>query len=139
MLVLTITIGVVIAIGIASRICHTGSIWIDNYLGDALYAILFYLVLSLLWPSPTPTRKALITLVAMVIIETFQLTGFAWQMRHSDNVLLKAISIVLGTHFGAMDLVAYGVGIASIWGVDRGCERRQARLHHRRKTGSSDN
>jgi hypothetical protein len=110
---------VVVLVGGASRLYQTGSILLDKYLGDGLYAVLFYLLLSLFWERGSPTQKAGVTSIAMVAIETFQLTGFPLQLRLSGNFILKAISIILGTSFSWLDLVAYAVGIAGIWAVER--------------------
>ena len=115
---LFVSIMLVIGLGIASRVFQTGSILIDKYLGDAFYAILFYLLLSWGWPLGTPMKKAILTTLAMIIIELFQLTGLAGQLRRSDTILLKGISIVLGTHFAWFDLLAYLIGIVIIWVVD---------------------
>jgi hypothetical protein len=110
---------VVVLVGGASRLYQTGSILLDKYLGDGLYAVLFYLLLSLFWERGSPTQKAGVTSIAMVAIETFQLTGFPLQLRLSGNFILKAISIIFGTSFSWLDLVAYAVGIAGIWAVER--------------------
>jgi hypothetical protein len=110
---------VVVLVGGASRLYQTGSILLDKYLGDGLYAVLFYLLLSLFWERGSPTQKAGVTSIAMVAIETFQLTGFPLQLRLSGNFILKAISIILGTSFSWLDLAAYAVGIAGIWAVER--------------------
>ena len=39
----------IVATGILSRVIHTGWIVFDKYLGDALYAAMVYLLISLVW------------------------------------------------------------------------------------------
>ncbi|MCB0110903.1 MAG: DUF2809 domain-containing protein, partial [Caldilineaceae bacterium] len=71
---LTLLILATILLGIFSRLVTTGFVLWDKYLGDALYAILVYLLLSLVrWRSLE--RKAFVALLIMVAIESFQLTG----------------------------------------------------------------
>lgn len=114
---LTILI-IVITVGILSRTIHTGWLIFDKYLGDALYAILAYILLSLVWPAGRPSRKAWLTVFLMVAIETFQLTHIPLNFRLSDNLILNLISILLGTKFAWLDLFAYGVGIGAVYGLD---------------------
>ena len=69
----------IIAMGILSRVVHTGSVIFDKYLGDALYAAMVYAVLRLLW---RPAAVAVSTIVVMTVIELFQLTmipAHAWR------------------------------------------------------------
>ena len=108
----------VIAVGAASRLIYFNSILIDKYLGDALYAVMFYLFLSLLWPQGTPVRKAVLVLLAVIVIELFQLTAIPLAMRRSDNLGLQALSVMLGTKFSWWDMAAYVVGVAGIYAID---------------------
>jgi hypothetical protein len=57
--------------------------------------------------------------VAMIGIECFQLTGIAAGMLGSEWWVVRIGARLLGTHFGWLDLVAYGVGIGCIWMADR--------------------
>ncbi len=107
-----------VAAGIISRVFHTGFLVFDKYLGDVLYAVLFYLLLSLLWQRGTPVVKALLTCGSMIAIETFQLTGIPLKFRLSQNVFLKGVSIVLGTSFAWLDIVAYVAGIMGVYILD---------------------
>ncbi|MEZ4673062.1 MAG: hypothetical protein R2932_02320 [Caldilineaceae bacterium] len=71
---LTLLILATILLGILSRLVTTGVVLWDKYLGDALYAILVYLLLSLgRWRSLW--GKALVALVIMVAIESFSTDG----------------------------------------------------------------
>lgn len=117
----------VFALGIVSRVFPMGSIYWDKYLGDALYAVMFYLTLAILWPRGEILHRCIATATFVICIECFQLTGIPLQMRQSDNVVSKLISIVLGTKFGWGDMFAYFVGIIGMASVDRfvgGVQRR---------------
>ena len=102
---------IVIIMGIASRVFHTGFALCDKYLGDALYAVLAYLLFSLFWRKGTPRAKASLTLLLMLAIETFQLTLIPLRFRLSSSLFLELLSIVLGTKFAWLDILAYVVGI----------------------------
>lgn len=108
----------VIAVGVASRLWPIGWRLFDKYLGDALYAALVYLLLSLIWPRGTTIAKVWLTVAVMLLIEAFQLTGLPLQWRLSGNPLLHIVSIVLGTSFSWLDIAAYLVGILTVWALD---------------------
>jgi Protein of unknown function (DUF2809) len=104
----------VIVCGVVSRVTRVGNpIW-DKYAGDALYAMLAYLVLSIFWRTGTPVFKAMMTMAIMMLIESFQLTGIPLELRRGSNTVLRAVAILLGTEFRWFDVVAYVVGIASV-------------------------
>ncbi len=109
---------VVVVAGIASRLVVTGVSLFDNYVGDALYAMLAYVLLTLVWIKGKPLTKAGITIVVTILIETFELTGIGAQLWQSHNLALKLLGIVLGTTFGWWDIVAYIVGTAVISLID---------------------
>lgn len=99
---------------------------IDKYAGDALYAVLLYLVIRTLWPAYTTLpRCALAAVLGMICIESFQLTGIPLAMRQSVSSLLKLISIALGTKFSWLDLLAYALGLTAVVMVDRSIEIRR--------------
>jgi uncharacterized protein DUF2809 len=112
-----IVLAVVIA-GILSRLFRSNVVLLDKYLGDALYAALLYLLLSLVWPSGSTIRKAVVALNLMICIETFQLTLIPLQLSQSQNTVLKILAVVLGTRFSWLDLLAYAIGIAGIYLID---------------------
>jgi hypothetical protein len=58
----------IVAIGILSRVVHTGLVVFDKYLGDALYATMVYTILRLLLRS---TSVALPAMFVMAGIELF--------------------------------------------------------------------
>src|SRR5688572_30627041 len=109
----------VIIVGIGSRLFHTGFFIFDKYLGDALYAVMVYLLVTILWGEGNPPKKAILTVAFMSMIEAFQLTLIPLQFRSSEHTILKVISILLGTTFSWLDLLAYLIGILGIYIVDQ--------------------
>ncbi len=83
-----------------------------------VYAAVFYLGLSLVWPRGAIPTKAFLTVVYVVAIETFQLSPIPAQLSQSDSLAIRLFAyIVLGSRFSGYDLLAYGIGIAGIgWG-----------------------
>ena len=105
----------VVALGILSRIAHTGYILVDKYLGDALYAAMVYALLRLWIRSAGVTIPAF---VLMVCIELFQLTGIPAAMYASEQLLVRICGRLLGTSFSIFDLFAYAVGIGAMHVLD---------------------
>jgi hypothetical protein len=106
----------IIAAGLLSRALHTGYAIFDKYLGDALYAAMVYVLLRL---TNRVEHVAIWSSVAMVVIELFQLTGFAAGMLRNGSPGDRVLARLLGTEFSMLDLTAYGVGIAGIAAVAR--------------------
>ena len=110
-------------VGIASRTVHTGSIIVDKYLGDALYAAMVYVLITLVWRAST-WRIALASMMIMTIIEVSQLTMIPAHLLASDRLAVRILARLLGTEFAFRDLLAYAVGIAGICLTDRFASRR---------------
>jgi hypothetical protein len=109
------TVGI-IAVGILSRVVHTGLAVLDEYLGDALYAAMVYAILRLGLRART---AAVWAMVAMTAIEVFQLTMIPAHMLASEHWVTRICARLMGVEFSFLDLLAYGVGIGVIWFVDR--------------------
>jgi hypothetical protein len=105
----------IIALGILSRVVHTGFVLIDKYLGDALYAMMVYALFRL---SLQAAASALCAAVAMTAIELFQLTMIPAQLLASEHWITRICARLMGVHFSPFDLLAYAVGIVSIYLVD---------------------
>jgi len=71
--------------------------------GDALYAVLVYLLIAFLVPRKPQTPVAAVALTLCLLIELFQLTGLPADLAQS----WPPVRLVLGTTFGLTDLVAY--------------------------------
>ena len=107
-------------IGVISRVVHVGTLIWDKYLGDAVYAAVFYLVLSLIWSEGSVTVKAILATACVVSVEVFQLTRIPAQLNQSANLAVRTFAyVVLGSAFGWWDMLAYGVGIGGIAWVDK--------------------
>lgn len=103
----------IIAVGILSRVIHTGLAVFDKYLGDALYAAMVYSLLRLRWKA-----VAIPSMTIMTALELFQLTGIPAQLLASEHLAVQIFARLLGTEFSFLDLFAYAVGIACIYFVD---------------------
>lgn len=76
--------------------------------GDALYAVLIYLLVVMLAPRLRPASVAVIAATFCVAVELFQLTGLPRVWAES----FRPIALVLGSGFDARDLVVYVVAVA---------------------------
>ena len=114
----SLSIIMTIIIGISSRVFETGNPVFDKYLGDALYAILIYLLLGFLWDEIRPIIKLIISTIVVLMIEIFQISGIPLQLSQSDNILLRIISILIGTEFSFHDIYAYIIGLVIMYLLD---------------------
>lgn len=105
----------IIALGILSRVVHTGLVVFDKYLGDALYAAMVYAILRLLSRA---RAVAVWAMVVMTVIELFQLTMIPAHLLASEHLIARICARLMGTEFSLVDLLAYGVGIGCIYLVD---------------------
>ena len=105
----------IIAMGILSRIVHTGLVVFDKYLGDALYAAMLYAILRLFWKT---AALALPAMAIMTALELFQLTMIPARMLASGHLIVRMCARLMGTEFSFLDLIAYGVGIGCIYLAD---------------------
>jgi hypothetical protein len=105
----------IIAVGILSRVVHTGLVVFDKYLGAALYPMMVYGILRLLSRA---AASAVCAMVVMTAIELFQLTMIPAHMLASEHLMTRICARLLGVEFSLLDLLAYGVGIGCIYLVD---------------------
>jgi hypothetical protein len=105
----------IIAMGILSRVVHTGLVVFDKYLGDALYATMVYTILRLLWRSASIALPAVVVTVG---IQLFQLTMIPAHMLGSEHLMIRICARLIGTEFSFLDLLAYGVGIGCVYLAD---------------------
>jgi hypothetical protein len=117
----------VAAIGIISRVVYVGSLIWDKYLGDVVYAAVFYLTLALIWREGTIATKAISTMVYVIVIELFQLTQIPAHLNQSSNLVVRAFAyVVLGSAFSWWDILAYCIGTGAALLADRLCLRETA-------------
>ena len=105
----------IIAMGILSRLVHTGWPVIDKYLGDALYAMMVYGILRLSLRA-APAAAGAVTV--MTAIELFQLTKIPARMLASEHLASRICARLIGVEFSFLDLFAYAVGIGCIYLAD---------------------
>jgi len=104
-----------IAIGILSRVVHTGFVVLDKYLGDTLYAAMVYAILRILmWGKAV----AVAAMIIMIGIELFQLTMIPAHMLASEHMIVRICALLIGSEFSFLDLFAYGTGIVCIYMAD---------------------
>ena len=108
---LLLCLSAVILAGLGSRQVHTGFLLSDKYMGDALYAVMVYLLLAFCRCGAAPLRLGVLTMIIMTALELFQLTGMPLRMTSNGSLLLHGIGRLMGTVFGWPDLVAYAAGV----------------------------
>jgi len=108
------------ALGALSRLVPLGCKLWDKYLGDVVYAMVFYLFLSLFYHRGSMIKRSLITAFYVVAIECFQLTGIPSRLYGLDHRAISSfVYVVLGSSFSWWDILAYAVGIAAIAALDQ--------------------
>jgi len=102
----------IVAVGLASRLVHTGWIVFDKYLGDALYAAMVYVLAGMVVAG---RRTALGWAAGIMLgLELFQWTGLPAALYANGNRVERAAARLLGTQFGFGDLAAYAVGLITV-------------------------
>ncbi|WP_051751902.1 DUF2809 domain-containing protein [Streptosporangium amethystogenes] len=105
-LLVALAAALTVAAGLTVRAVTGG--WFGKYAGDALYTVLVYTLIVLVWPRIAPARAALGALVFSWAVELAQLTPVPAALSEVSVVA----RLVLGSTFGAADLVAYAAGAA---------------------------
>ncbi|MCU1407385.1 MAG: hypothetical protein JWQ43_3688 [Glaciihabitans sp.] len=85
-----------------------------SLVADALYAVLVYLLFAMIAPGARRGFILVLSVMACTAIEFFQVTGVPQAMAEA----VPAVSLLLGTTFAFLDLVAYAVGVAAVALVD---------------------
>jgi hypothetical protein len=112
-----VALGAVIGLGLASR-TYDGLFpnALGKYPGDALWTVAAYLGWKLVFPAMAPWKLGLMALGQSVGVEFLQLYHAPWldgiRRNHFGHLLL-------GSTFNPMDLVAYSVGAAVVFLIDR--------------------
>ena len=108
---LLIAAALVIVIGLAVHLIGSGPV--ADFAGDALYAVMIYLVIATVFARARSWVVGTAAIVVCTLIEVFQLTGL-------PGVWAEAfwpVRLVLGAGLDARDLIAYAVGaiVATVW------------------------
>ncbi len=112
----------VVALGLASRRWPLFPTWLDKYPGDALWALLVFVLLGATSPRASSGRIALATLAVAFAVEFSQLCAWPWLVAWRGTTLGH---LVLGSHFHAPDLIAYAVGVGLGWLAELGWRARR--------------
>lgn len=102
-----------VALGLSIRTFSDGA-W-TGPAGDALYAVLIYLLVAILILGKPRAVIAGAAMTTCGLIELFQLTGLPAELAQS----WPPIRLVLGTTFGTADLFAYAAACALAYAADR--------------------
>ncbi|MFI8411367.1 DUF2809 domain-containing protein [Paeniglutamicibacter gangotriensis] len=102
----------VIALGLGARFLGSGLA--ADLSGGVIYAVLIYVLATLLRPRAGQAANAVAALVFCVLIELLQLTAFPTSLA----AVFPPVRLVLGTTFVPLDLLAYAIGSALALGLD---------------------
>lgn len=103
LIVLTIIAGL-----LARRFNYIFNDYINTYLGDALWALMIYLIAAFLLPRYNALQIAFISLIFCFSIEASQLYHAEW----IDSIRANKLgALVLGSGFLWTDMVAYNLGV----------------------------
>lgn len=111
---------VIIAVGLTTHVVGTGPL--ADFAGDALYAVMVYLVIACVFPRARVLAVGFSALAVCTLIEVFQLTGLPALWAES----FWPVRLVLGAGFDARDLIAYAVGAAVATVCDLAVARRSS-------------
>ncbi|MCV0335680.1 MULTISPECIES: ribosomal maturation YjgA family protein [unclassified Microbacterium] len=121
--VATVGIGLVVHRGMSGAV--------GDIAGDALYAVLIYLLVALVaprWPRPA---VAFLSFVVCAGVELLQLTGLPREW----GAMFPPIRLVLGSGFDLRDLAVYAIAVAATSLIDMGVTRAVGRSASRNATG----
>jgi hypothetical protein len=112
-----VALGVVIGLGLASR-TYDGLFpnALGKYTGDALWTVAVYLGWKLVFPAMAPWKLGLMALGQSFGVEFLQLYHAPWLDGIRGN---RFGHLLFGSTFNPMDLVAYSVGAAVVFLIDR--------------------
>ncbi len=107
---------VVIILGLSSRkLAFALPQLLNDYLGDALWALMIFTGFGFLFPKIKTKKLAFISLLFCYVIEVSQLYHAEW----IDNIRATTLGgLVLGYEFLWSDIVAYTIGV----GIGMFCE-----------------
>lgn len=119
----------VIVVGLASR--REAGLFPDawgKYPGDALWTLMIVLLLGAWAPTWSTARIAFLALAISFAVELSQLYQAPWIRALRDTTVGR---LTLGSHFNAIDLLAYAIGAALGAWIDSALRRLQ--IHRRIK------
>lgn len=109
--VVTVAAGLAVRLGLRGV---EGAAWWTGPAGDALYAVLIYLLVAFCAPRARTAVTVAVTVGICAAIELFQLTGIPADLGQA----FPPARLVLGTGFLWSDLLLYLVGVGAAAAVD---------------------
>jgi len=97
--------GLIVITGLVVHFSTTGIV--ADFVGDALYAVVVYLIVSVIFVRRSNLQIALAAVLICVAVEFLQLTGVPGALAD----VFPPSRYLLGTTFSTLDLVAYIVGV----------------------------
>ena len=116
---------VVACIGLTVHVMVDGPA--GDFLADALYAFLTYLLVCVVAPRASAQVVAAVSFLVCVVIEVSQLTGAPAALAE----VFPPARLIFGTTFSPLDLVAYALGAGAALTCDLLLRRRLASRRHR--------
>ncbi|MBI9113623.1 DUF2809 domain-containing protein [Sanguibacter suaedae] len=110
-----------VVLGLAARTLLDGPV--SAFLGDALYAVLVYVLVAFVGPRARPVVVAAVAWALCAAVEVAQLVGLSAAVVDA----WEPARWVLGTTFHAPDLIVYAVGAATAGTADAALLRWRAR------------
>lgn len=112
---LALALVAIVTLGLASRAVRFFPDPLGAYPGDALWAVMAYLLLAMAAPEATPRRLAAAALAVSFTVEALQLVRWDWLVTLRGTLPGR---LVLGSGFDPADLAAYTVGVGLAFGAD---------------------
>jgi Protein of unknown function (DUF2809) len=109
-------VGIIMILGLASRKFSEPTSWVFLYLGDVLWATMFYFIFRFLFIRKTFFINALITITWCFVIEFSQLYQSDW-INAVRATMIGAL--ILGSGFLGTDLACYIIGVGLGFAIDR--------------------
>lgn len=122
-----LAVSAVVTIGAGLSVRFAGRGLAADFAGDALYAVLVFLVVGFFVVRASSWSVGLIAVVVCWAIETFQLTGLPSAAAYA----FPPSALLLGTGFSPVDLLAYALGVTLAATVDASARRRDRRSRNR--------
>jgi hypothetical protein len=113
---------------IAGLLVHEfGNGTMGDIIGDALYAILMYLLLACLMPRSLRSAVAALAIMFCCAVELLQLT----ELPQRATEAFPAAALLLGAGFDTRDLIVYAVAVVAVMLVDVAVSRSSGRGRRR--------
>ncbi len=109
-------IPLIMILGLASRKFSAPTSWVFLYLGDVLWATMFYFIFRFLFIRKTLFINALITITWCFVIEFSQLYQSDWINAVRATTMG---ALILGSGFLWTDLVCYIIGVGLGFAIER--------------------